>query len=148
MELWRPYLHKHCSAVERVQRRFTKRVIGLYNLSYGDRLRALKLPSLWWRFRRGALITTFKILKFDYGGTTIKNNFKLTQNLYTRGHPWKLDRSHLNHTKTQNFFFNRIIPIWNELPTAVVSADSVNGFKNLLDHYIATNGDLKYFYIE
>jgi len=42
-------------SVERVQRRFTKRINGLADLSYSERLRTLNIPSLWWRFRRGAL---------------------------------------------------------------------------------------------
>jgi hypothetical protein len=35
---WAPYLHKYIDLLEGVQRRFTKKVIGMSNLEYSDRL--------------------------------------------------------------------------------------------------------------
>ena len=32
-----------------------------------------------------------------------------------------------------NSFYHRVAPIWNNLPSHVVGAKSVNGFKNALD---------------
>jgi len=148
IEVWWPFLHKHIIAVERVQRRFTKRIIGLQNLSYGERLRTLNISSLWWRFRRGALITTFKILKTNFGGPSLRNNFNLSRNITTRGHKWKLERSHLKHVKTQNFFFNRIIPIWNDLPSEIVEVETVNNFKNKFDELSESYDELKFHYFE
>ena len=148
VEVWWPYLHKHIIAIEKVQRRFTKHIIGLNALSYRDRLQQLNIPSLWWRFQRGALITTFKILRFNYGGPSVKSNFEISINVRTRGHPWKLNRIPLNHTKTQNFFFHRIVPLWNDLPTIVVTADTVNSFKNRLDEHFKHRNDFRYFYLD
>ena len=37
--VWSPHLKKHINAVENVQRHFTKKIIGLSNLDYSDRLR-------------------------------------------------------------------------------------------------------------
>ena len=44
--MWSPYHIKEISKVESVQRRFTKRIAGLRNMSYTDRLDALQLESL------------------------------------------------------------------------------------------------------
>jgi len=44
--MWSPHLIKDIERVERVQRRFTKRLRGLSTLTYKDRLQVLGLQSL------------------------------------------------------------------------------------------------------
>ena len=44
--VWCPNLRKDIDAIEAVQRRFTKRIIGSNDLDYKDRLIQLKLPTL------------------------------------------------------------------------------------------------------
>ena len=45
--VWSPYLKSDTEAVEKVQRKYTKRIIaGLKKLSYDQRLKILDLPSL------------------------------------------------------------------------------------------------------
>ena len=48
--VWSPYLKKHINLIENVQRRPTKLIPSFRDLSYEERLRKLKLPTL--RFRR------------------------------------------------------------------------------------------------
>ena len=48
--VWTTCLKKHNTAIENVQRRFTKKIVGLQELSYEQRLETIKLPSL--EFRR------------------------------------------------------------------------------------------------
>jgi len=45
MLLWSHYTVKDITAIESVQRRFTKRLPGLNNLSYTERLQRIRLPS-------------------------------------------------------------------------------------------------------
>ena len=45
MLLWSHYTVKDSTAIESVQRRFTKRLPGLNNLSYTERLQRIRLPS-------------------------------------------------------------------------------------------------------
>ena len=58
--IWHPYLRKDIDSIEAVQKRFTKLIPGLRDLSYQDRLKHLKLPSLAHRRRRGDIIQCLK----------------------------------------------------------------------------------------
>ena len=51
--VWNPYLKKHIDMLENIQRRATKLIPILSDLSYEDRLRRLKLPPLSYRRFRG-----------------------------------------------------------------------------------------------
>ena len=60
--VWSPVYTSDISLIEAVQRRFTKRVPGMKDLSYPQRLAKLKLDTLELRRLRTDLITMFKIL--------------------------------------------------------------------------------------
>ncbi|XP_072022805.1 uncharacterized protein B0403.1-like [Amphiura filiformis] len=62
IQAWSPTLKKDIITLEKVQRRATKLVPELRNLSYDERLEELNLYSLEQRRIRGDLIETFKIL--------------------------------------------------------------------------------------
>ena len=68
--------------------------------------------------------------KSDFGKFFQLQNFNRA-----RGHNYKLfkHRSHLDLRK--NFFSQRLVNTWNNLPRAVVDAVSVNSFKNRLDEF-------------
>ena len=55
-------LEKDIIAIERVQRRSTKLVSNVRDLSYIERLKTLKLPSLSYRRFIGDMIEVFKLL--------------------------------------------------------------------------------------
>jgi hypothetical protein len=60
--VWSPRLKQDIDRIERVQRRFTKRIPGLKDLTYEGRLRHLKLPSLELRRLHADLIHCYKII--------------------------------------------------------------------------------------
>ena len=60
--VWAPYKRKNIDLLEKVQRSFTKRILGLNGMSYTQRLETLGLPSLEFRRVRGDLIETYKLL--------------------------------------------------------------------------------------
>ena len=131
--VWGPLYQEDIKAVEKVQRRATKIVPGLGNMSYTDRLHHLKLPSLTHRRRRGDMIYTYKILtgKMDVR----RDDFFKISNLATRGHNLKLCKQRAMKFTTRTAFSNRIINDWNALPSYVVEADTVNEFKSSLDEH-------------
>ena len=49
MAVWSPHLTKYINAIEGVQRRATKMIPTLKNLTYPERLKKLKLPTLAYR---------------------------------------------------------------------------------------------------
>ena len=134
--VWSPYHKKYITLIENVQRHFTKRILGMKNLTYEERLENLKLPSLVYRRMRGDLIEVFKILNNIYDKVTTNSIFTLDHTNRTRAHNYKLTKNRVNSKKFQNFFSNRIINRWNKLPEAIVNSDSLNMFKSGLDrHY-------------
>jgi len=62
---WSPYLQQDIEAIERFQRCFTKRLPGLNEYSYCERLARLNLPSLEMRRIQNDLINCYKIV-FGY----------------------------------------------------------------------------------
>jgi len=100
----------------------------LQDMPYEEKLSALSLLSLLHRHLRGML---YKILN-DYFNSDF-SNFYTFSTASTRGHLFKY-RSRL--LCRSNYFFNRIINDWNQLPASVVNSNSVNCFKNLLDNYL------------
>ena len=64
---------------------------------------------------------------------TTNTLFAIDTNNKTRNHCYKLTKPRFNTTTYQHFFTNRVITAWNSLPTDVVTADSLNVFKNKLD---------------
>ena len=133
VQAWNPYLVKDIKCLERVQERATKIVTGLRHLPYGERLRKLKLISLIRRRERGDLIETFKIIKNLEG---ISEAFFIPE-IYEglRGHGLKLFRERARLEVRKNFFTQRVITAWNNLPEEVVNKNTVNGFKNALDRH-------------
>jgi len=53
----------------------------------------------------------------------------------TRGTKFKLVQHHCHYDLRKYNFTNRVILIWNSLPNFVVSAGTINTFKNRLDKF-------------
>jgi len=85
-----------------------------------------------WRVR-GDLIETFKILT---ARERVKKEdfFQLRQREYNlRGHQYSLEVQRSRINIRSHFFSQQTVKHWNALPDHVVSASSVNNFKNRLD---------------
>ena len=59
--------------------------------------------------------------------------FKLSGDSKVRGHTYKIVRNSFRLDVRKNFFSNRVVDAWNELPQYVVDAETVNSFKARLD---------------
>ena len=129
-----PFLRKDIKVLESVQCRATKLVRAIRHLPYEARLKKLKLISIEQRLRRGDLIETYKIVtnKVSVDPTEF---FKHSEDSRTRGHSLKLEMRCCNLKKCSKFFSNRVVAMWNQLPSEVTSAQTVNCFKNRLDRH-------------
>ena len=134
---WNPWTAADISVLEKVQERAVGMVSGLRSTSYSDRLRELGLLSLEDRRERFDMIQTYKFLNsVDNVDSTIwfqtvdsdrQNPTRLTScpvNLVPK-------RSNLDIRK--NFFSQRIVNKWNNLPSDVKTSPSLNAFKSRYD---------------
>ena len=90
-QIWAPYLKKHITAIENVQRRATKFIPELKELSYPERLQKLKIPTLAYRRIRGDMIEMYKILTSKYD-PDVTDFIKLNTGKNTRGHNLKIEK--------------------------------------------------------
>lgn len=107
------------------------------NLEYEDRLKFLDLPTLVYRRHRGDMIQTYKIIngyyeyescpKFEMRGERVASN------RLNRGHSKQVFIQRSRKEIRANSFTRRVAPIWNGLTEEIVSAESVDKFKELLD---------------
>ncbi|KAK2193528.1 hypothetical protein NP493_10g02012 [Ridgeia piscesae] len=79
-QVWSPYLMKHITALENVQRRATKLIPGYKELDYKERLKRLNLPTLSYRRLRGDMIEIYKILTGKYDSSVTSNFVTLREN--------------------------------------------------------------------
>ncbi len=113
----------------------------LKNLNYQDRLKRLSLTSLEVRRVRGDLIQFYKIVN---GLDDVKwaRELRCIESQDTTNNSVRTLRRHKNHfyrekpglsNTRENFFLNRVIPLWNELPASIKDAENLNSFKAGLD---------------
>lgn len=126
-----PAYLKDILLLESVQRRFTKRLPGLFNLTYDARLKTLNLMSLEQRRLRGDLIDCYKWVHNKYRSNVPL--FTPTLAVHLRGHSKKLSVITCRTDVRKYFFCARIISKWNALPGKCIDSISVSAFKHSLD---------------
>ena len=131
--IWSPHLIKYIDIIENVQRRATKMVPGLSNLSYPERLETLKLPTLTYRRTRGDMIQVYKLLSGGYD-EALPNLLKAS-NTGLRGNSKKLFVEGGGKDVRKYNFNIRVTRLWNSLPDHVVKAKDVKAFEIALDKH-------------
>lgn len=133
--VWFPYLNKDINLLESVQKRATKMVPGTKGMEYEERLRFLELPTLVYRRHRGDLIEMYKMLNGLYDADVLPP-IQLRSDVVerpNRGHSKQIFITRSNTDLRANYFTKRVAPVWNGLTEDIVSAVSVDSFKNKLD---------------
>ena len=138
--IWGPFNKADQVLVERVQRRATRLIPSLRDLSYENRMRKLKLPSLMYRRKRGDILYMYKLVH-GHLGIAKEDLFQDPPLIATRGHRFKVAKPRAISRMRRNHFAVRVVTDWNSLPHDVVEAPSLNACKNRLDKYWA-----KYMY--
>jgi hypothetical protein len=128
--VWSPHLVQDIEAIEQVQRRFTKRLRGLWNIGYEQRLQIVGLERLDVRRLRFDLVMTYKIA---FGLTCLNFNefFTWSPCDKTRGHDYKFYVSGACCDTRKYFFAVRVVQPWNTLPPDT-DFSSLCRFKNCI----------------
>ena len=125
---WSPSLRKDIESLEKVQRRFTKRLRGLQHLTYRQRLNKLQLKSLELRRLRLDLIFAYKLV-FRLTELNLNDILKLCTEYRHRGHKYKLFLPGCSSNTRHNFFTYRTTRTWNNLPADNTDFSNLNSFK-------------------
>ena len=145
VQAWNPWLKKDTDLMESVQKRAVRCIKGLHG-SYEEKLIQLNLPSLVERRKRGDMIQTYKIIH-QIDKVDPKTWFQFRDNRPTRGN-MQIDNGGIPRKKLslnapwcqtdvrRNFYSNRVVRPWNELPEDVKNAKSVSSFKNTYDKFM------------
>ena len=139
VQVWSPHLQKYIKLIEGVQRRATKLVPELKDLSYEERLKKLKLTTLEERRVRGDMIETYKIIT----GKEKVNPEKYFQILPDpevqgpRTRVKKIYKKFASKDVRRCSFTMRVTNGWNELTNEIVSARKTSEFKARLDAFTA-----------
>lgn len=133
--LWNTGYVEDARKLERVQRRWTKRINGLGDLSYAERLSELGLYSVQGRLVRADLIQYWKVCN-GHSCITPEYMFCQARNLVTRGHSLKIHVTRSYTDVRKRSFSKRYVNLWNSLPEWVVTAPDLQAFKKGLEQTI------------
>ena len=129
--VWSPHSVGDILMLESVQRRFTKRIPGLENMSYDARLEALNMITLERRRLQFDLVFCYKLFNGLIAGLPVNYGLELSTRK-SRGNSFKLVINNPRIDARKYFFSSRICEPWNSLPDSVVLTKSVKSFKRQL----------------
>jgi len=128
--IWSPSAVGSINKIERVQRRFTKRIPSVSSLSYNDRLKALGLDSLEYRRLRYDLVMMYKIV---HKLVDLDRDALITfSSNATRNSLFKIYKPTSISSVRSKFVCVRSINAWNSLPEETRASPSISSFKNSL----------------
>ena len=139
VQAWNPWMSKDVKVLEDVQKRAIRMTSGLKGSSYEEKLREVGMQTLSDRRIRGDMIQVWKVLnKYDM----VDENKWFRRVDTDRAAATRLSSCPLNlqldsfNLDIRKFFFSqRVVQKWNDLPTCVKSAETLNGFKNEYDSF-------------
>jgi hypothetical protein len=133
VQAWAPWQVGDCALLENVQKRMVKQVTGLRGTNYEDRLTELGLDTLQERRARLDLCQTHKILHHK---DQVKESIWFTRRTSANRHPTRrtaggftLEKPIARLEMRRNFFSNRVVDMWNELPLETRQTESIGKFR-------------------
>ena len=135
IQAWAPWQQGDINLIEDVQRRMVRQVTGLQGRTYEERLDELGMVTLEKRRRAQDLVQAHKILHevddvdsrtwFERPDQNQHRTRTAEWGLRQSGHPPRLELR-------KNFFSQRVVTEWNNLPGPMRSTKSLNEFKSSL----------------
>jgi hypothetical protein len=129
---WSPWFEADKAVLEKIQQRAVAMISGLKGNSYEERLRELGLTTLEERRHQADMVQTFKILrgfdkvKSDTWFQRVETTGRVTR---SAADPLNLRQQAARLEIRRNFFSNRVIEAWNEVPSEIKNARTVQSFK-------------------
>ena len=123
-------MRKDIDKLERLQRRATRLISEINQLSYEERLQQCRLTTLETRRIRGDQI---EVLKIMHGYEDMF--FRIKNDSITRGNSLVLVKIHSRLDIRKYTFSQRVVNDWNKLPEECINETSVNMSKNKIDQY-------------
>ena len=132
--IWDPHFKKHIHALERVNRRAARYVIGDYHRlsSVSGMLRSLGWSTLEDRRREARLTLFYKIVKGEIAVSSEDIHLETADRRTRSTHKFKFKTKNASTSNLSNFVTHKTIKDWNSLPASVVDADSSDCFKSRL----------------
>ena len=142
IQSWSPWLIQDKEVLEKVQKRAIRMVSNLKGKTYEERLVEANMTTLETRRYRGDLIQMFRIMT---GKDDVDPNIWFQTMADSRGTGigtrqatglFNILPTESNGQTRSNFFSQRVVAPWNNLPNSVKQATTVNMFKNRFDEYM------------
>ena len=134
--VWSPWLEGDITVLENVQKRFVRMISGLNGNTYIEKLKELGMLTLKSRRLYFDMIETYKYIH-GYSRVDYTNWFELARDSErrdTRGmsSPLNIIPKRARLDTRQNFFSNRVVTHWNNLPSELREMPGLNAFKRNL----------------
>ena len=131
---WNPVAIGKINLIEKVQRRYTKRIGELRHLSYNDRLRSLGVLSLRDRRSYADMVYIYKALHGLVNFPSADMGL-IPASSTTRGLSNRLRQRRITTRADGALFCCRAPAMWNRLPAKITSCTSLKTFKQHLFNY-------------
>lgn len=140
VQAWCPWTDGDIESIESVQKRAIKMVSGLNSTSYEDRLAEVGLTTLAQRRQRGDMIEVWKLMH-DHNDIDKANLFTMAADAAQRStrqssSPFSIKPPQWNTDIRKNFFSNRVVKPWNNLPFSLQNCDTIDSFKSNYDSFL------------
>ena len=133
--VYSPFKLSEIDRLESVQRNFTKKLNGLCDLPYDERLAKCGLVSLELRRLRKDLGLCYQIVN-GLIALNFADFFTADTNHRTRRNRQKLKIQKMSHVSSRaNFFSVRVVPVWNTLTDDIILCGSYKQFCKLIESF-------------
>ena len=129
--------------IENLQRQFTRKLSGMSDLNYWDRLKTLKLYSQERRLERYRILYTWKCIENLIPNCGLTTHFSVRWGRYVNLKPLNSKSTHRFKSIREGSFSTNGPRLFNSLPAALrgLSNCTVDHFKQQLDSYLCTVPD-------